>query len=211
MSAQRAKAEATLATVSAAVLIGGASRRMGGDKSRLEFGGAAAVVRTARTLSEIVGEVLVVGGEPPDVAELAGARCVADVAGPQCALRGLVSALAAARSECVLVLATDLPLVTPELLLGLVAWPEADAIVPRDANGLHALCALYRRDSVLEVARDRLARGELALQGLLTSIDTAFIEGAALERLDPEGVALTNVNTPEELAAVRERVAQTSG
>ena len=195
----------TLATVSAVVLTGGASQRMGSDKAHVDFDGISAAERIVRLLAGLVSDVLIVGGSPPAAALAAGARPVADVAGPQCSLRGLVSALAAARSDRVLVVATDLPLLTPDLLLALVAWPEADAVVPRDANGRHALCALYHREPVLAVARERLERGDLALGGLLDAIDTSYLEGEALLRLDPEGAALTNVNTPDDLAAARER------
>jgi len=173
---------------------------MGRDKAHVEFDGTPAAERIARLLAGLVSEVLIVGGSPPAVA---GARAVADVDGPQCSLRGLASALAAASSNRVLVVATDLPFVTPDLLLALVAWPEADAVVPRDANGRHALCALYHRDAVLPLARERLASGVLQLRGLLDAIEPAYVEGEALERLDPDGAVLTNVNTPEELATAR--------
>lgn len=202
MSVGNAESRGTLATVSAAVLTGGASRRMGRDKAHVEFDGAPAAERVARLLAGLVSEVLIVGGAPPPVA---GARVVADVDGPQCALRGLVSALEAAHSDCVLVVATDLPFVTPDLLLALIAWPEADAVVPRDEHGRHALCALYRRDPVLAVARERLESGALDLRGLLDAVVPSYVEGEALARLDPDGVVLTNVNTPDDLAAARAR------
>jgi molybdopterin-guanine dinucleotide biosynthesis protein A len=108
--------------------------------------------------------------------------------------------LDAAAGERVLVVATDLPLVTPALLLALVAWPEGDAVVPRTGDGCHPLCALYRCDTALPVARSRLAAGELKLSGLLDALDTRYLDGRDLERVDPEGIALTNVNTPEDLA-----------
>jgi len=210
MAASRTQISGTLATVSGAVLTGGASRRMGSDKAHLEFDGQPAAGRVARLLAGLVSDVSIVGGSPPQATATVGVRFVADVAGPQCSLRGLVSALSAARSDWVLVVATDLPFVTPELLLALVAWPQADAVVPRDANGRHALCALYHRDPVLAVARERLECGELALAGLLDAVETAYVEGEALERIDPQGAALTNVNTPDELAAARERHARRS-
>jgi molybdopterin-guanine dinucleotide biosynthesis protein A len=117
-------------------------------------------------------------------------------------LRGLVGALAAARSERVLVIATDLPLVSDALLLALVASPEADAVVPRTHEGRHALCGLFLRERVLAVARERFAAGELALHGLLAAIDTRWLEGAELARVDPDGMALANLNTPEDLARI---------
>jgi len=129
---------------------------------------------------------------------------VPDPAGPQCALRGIAAALAATACERVVVVSTDLPLVTPDLLLALVAWPEADAVVPRDASGRHPLCAIYRREPVLAVAQQRLAEGRLQLQGMLDAVGNSVSIGAAdLARVDPDGNALLNVNTPEDLERAR--------
>jgi molybdopterin-guanine dinucleotide biosynthesis protein A len=189
-----------LATVSAALLTGGASSRMGRDKAHVEIDGLPAASHISRLLAGLFEEVLIVGGDPPAAA---CGRRVADPEGPQCPLRGIAGALAAASCERVLVVATDLPLVTADLLLALVAWPEADAVVPRTARGPHPLCALYRREPVLSVARARLADGRLALRGLLDAIDTVTLEEADLARVDPDGTALLNVNTPEDLACAR--------
>jgi len=192
-----AEPEGRLATVAGAVLLGGASARLGRDKARVRLGGVALVTRAARTLGSLCEEVLLVGGDPPPDAP---GRRVPDPEGPACALRGLVGALAWARAERVLVLATDLPLLTPDLLLALVAFREADAVAPRDGAGLHPLCALYCREAVLPVARERLARGELALRGLLDALDCAVLEGADLRAVDPRGCALENANTERDLA-----------
>jgi molybdopterin-guanine dinucleotide biosynthesis protein A len=193
--------EGRIANVSAALLTGGASRRMGADKARLEIAGEPAAVRLAGRLAALFEEVLLVGGEPPPEAR---GRRVADAPGPRSALRGLVAALEAASGERVVVLATDLLGVTPELLLALVAAPEADVVAPRTARGPEPLCALYRRDAVLGEARRRLAAGRLALHELLGALRVHWLEGDDLAAVDPES-ALANVNTPEELLAFRAR------
>jgi molybdopterin-guanine dinucleotide biosynthesis protein A len=125
---------------------------------------------------------------------------VPDEDGPRSALLGLVSALATARAPRVLVVATDLPLLSPDLLLALVAMPEADAVVPRTPDGAHPLCALYARDAVLPVARANLASGRLALSAVLDAVHTAWLEGRELILVDPDGSALLNANRPEDLA-----------
>lgn len=186
-----------LRNVAGAVLTGGASTRMGRDKARLPLGGVAAATRAARLLASIVEDVVIVGGDPP--ADAPGRR-VPDVAGPRSGLRGLVGALAACRAERVLVIATDLPFASRDLLLALVAWPEADAVAPRNADGPQPLCALYRREPVLAAARDALADGRLALRALLDALDTRYLEGDDLAAVDPDGTALLNLNTPEDLA-----------
>jgi molybdopterin-guanine dinucleotide biosynthesis protein A len=183
--------------VSGAVLTGGASTRMGSDKALLAIGGVASATRVARCLARLCEDVVLVGGDPP--ADAPGRRA-RDGDGPRCALRGVVSALEAARAERVWIVATDLPFVTPDLLLALVAWPEADAVVPRSPDGAHPLCALYRREPALAVARRRLAEERLALSGLLDAIATRYLEGDDLRAVDPDGTALTNLNTAADVA-----------
>ena len=187
--------ESRLATVSGAVLVGGASSRMGRDKARLTLDGVANATRLARLVAGLFEEVLLVGGDPPPEAP---GRRVADPEGPVCALRGLVAALEAARGPQVLVVATDLPLLTPDLLLALVAWPEADVVVPRTGQGLHPLCALYRRSAALPAARECLAAGRLRLQEIFEVLDVSSFGPDEVARIDPAGTALLNVNTPED-------------
>jgi molybdopterin-guanine dinucleotide biosynthesis protein A len=193
-----------IGNVSGSLVLGGASAHRGRDPAHLTLGGVAVATRIARTLAELFEEVLLVGGDPPPDAP---GRRVADLDGPRCALRGLASALAAAGAERVLIVATDLPLVTPELLLALVAWPEADAVVPRTAERSHPLCALYRRERVLPLARERLAAGRLAVHDLLEGLETAYLEAEDLKRLDPDGDALSPMNTPDERARLEARLA----
>jgi molybdopterin-guanine dinucleotide biosynthesis protein A len=193
-------AEGRLANVAAALLLGGASSRMGADKAQLELDGEPVATRLATRLSALCEEVLLVGGTPPASAP---GRRVPDPEGPRCALRGLVGALAATRAERVLVVATDLIGVTPDLLLALVAAPAADVVAPRSAAGPEPLCALYRREPALAEARRRLASGELALHALLGALSVHWLEGEDLRALDRSGRALANVNTPEDLAAFR--------
>ncbi len=198
-------AESRIANVSAALLLGGASTRMGRDKAHLPVAGEPASSRLAKLLESLFEDVMLVGGEPPASAP---GRRVADDAGPRCGLLGVATALGAAREERVLVLATDLMAITPELLLGLTAFPEADAVVPRAAGHAQPLCALYRRAPALAAARQCLARGKLALNAMLDGLEVRWLEGADLAALDPEGRALANVNTPADYARLAAREAR---
>ena len=185
------------ARIGGAVLTGGASARMGRDKARLEVGGVAVATRLAGLLATLCEDVALVGGEPP--ADAPG-RFVDDVPGPRCALRGLIGALEAFDTQKVLVVATDLPLLTPELLLALVAWPDADAVVPDPEGGPQPLCALYRREPALARARANFESDRLALRALLDALETDYLGPSDLAAVDPLGRALHNVNTPDDLA-----------
>jgi len=172
--------ESRIANISGAVLTGGGSKWMGSDKAHMEIGGEPAATRLALLLGGIFEDVVLVGGDPPASAP---GRRVPDPEGPACVLRGLVGALEATSAERVLILGSDLPLVTLGLLLALVAWPEADVVAPREGERAHPLCALYRRESVLPVARENLATERLALHALLDAVDVAYLEEDDISRL----------------------------
>jgi molybdopterin-guanine dinucleotide biosynthesis protein A len=195
--------EGRLAEVGAALLLGGASTRMGADKAALALGGVPLAVRTAELLAALFEDVMLVGGTPPPGAP---GRAVADPPGQRCALRGLVAALEAARAPRVLVVATDLPGLTADLLLALVALPAAEVVLPRSAHGLEPLCALYERGAVLPRARAHLAAEAFALHDLLRELQLGTLEGTDLAAVDPDGTALVNTNTPEEWESARRRL-----
>ncbi len=183
-----------LANVAGAVLIGGASSRMGSDKAQRPFGGVAAATRTSQLLATLFDDVMLVGGDAP--ADAIGRR-IDDVAGPRCALRGIIAALGASRAERVLIVATDLPLLTPALLLALVAWPVADVVLPRRGAHIEPLCAVWSRERALGCAHTQLEAGRLALHELVAQLDAHYLEAADLLIADPTAIALTNANTPE--------------
>jgi molybdopterin-guanine dinucleotide biosynthesis protein A len=176
---------------------------MGRDKARLPLEGVPAATHLARMLGTLFEEVLLVGGDPPLDAP---GRPVPDPQGPRCALRGLVGALEGASTERILVVATDLMSLSPPLLLALLVWPEADAVVPRTGGNAQPLCALYRREPLRSLARRRLAAGELALTGLLEEVRVSYLEGPDLLAVDPDGSALFNANTPEEFERLQARL-----
>jgi len=183
--------EGRIANVAGALLVGSVSARV------------AEATRAAHLLDSRFEEVRLVGGELP--ADAPGRR-VRDPDGPRCALRGLVGALDAARAERVLVIATDLPRLTAELLLALVAWPEAAVVAPRAAGRLEPLCAIYARDAVLPRARERLASGRLALHDLVDELDLFALDGDDLRAVDPEGTALARAAAPEEPSRVEAKL-----
>jgi molybdopterin-guanine dinucleotide biosynthesis protein A len=199
VSAEHRRRQGRLGNVSAALLLGGLSRRMGRDKAHLALAGVSFATRIAELLDRLYDEVLLVGGTPPSDAPGRPVPDMENLAASPCALRGLVTALAESRAERVQVVATDLPLVTADLLLALMAWPESQVVLPRDRWGIHPLCAVYQREPVLAAARTRLAAGEYRLRGLLAELDVDYLEGDDLAAVDPNGAALLNVNTPADL------------
>ena len=77
----------------------------------------------------------------------------------------------------------------------------------RTAGGAHPLCALYRVEAVLPIARRNFAANQLALRDVLAAVTTAWLEPEAIAVVDRDGLALSNVNTPEDLAEFERRIA----
>jgi molybdopterin-guanine dinucleotide biosynthesis protein A len=172
--------------VTGVLLVGGASRRFGSPKALARFQGEVLGERAHRVLEDAFGRVLVVGKAGD------GLRLPFDVVDDGSEVRapivGLVAALRVAATDVSVVLPTDMPLVSPELLHRLAEGVEgADAAVPQTGP----LPGAYRK-SALPVLERRVAAGELALYRALEELSVRVVE------MDEE--ELRNVNTPADLA-----------
>lgn len=184
----------------AAILAGGRARRLGGaEKSSLLVGHATILERQLDALTGVAARVFVVARDPASV-DARGLRVVPDRLPGAGALGGLYTALVEAESPHVLVLACDLPFLTPALLATLagMAGDEHDAVVPRTADGRQPLCAIYAR-RLADTVRRQVESGHLKIQDLLAAIRLRELGPDDLARLDPDGRLFHNVNTPGDL------------
>src|SRR5256885_4416960 len=92
------------------ILVGGASSRMGKDKSQLLFSGQTAVERLTRELAAVTAKVSLVGSRSENLPS--GFKIVSDVHQRWGALGGIHAALSAAGTEWTIVVACDLPFVS---------------------------------------------------------------------------------------------------
>ncbi len=182
-----------------AVLAGGASRRMGADKARLELAGSSLGERAVETLRTQMEEVVVVSRELGDHADL-GAPEIADLVPGKGPLGGLNAALDHARGRPVFLLACDLPVVGPELVAYLLesALPvlgDVGAVVPTLGGRTQPLCGVYAAVCQPELEQ-RLTAGELRVLELVEAVGPMRVElhrELAFYRDD----LLDNVNDPE--------------
>jgi molybdopterin-guanine dinucleotide biosynthesis protein A len=184
----------------AAVLAGGASRRMGRDKATLHVGGVALAAGVLAAAARVADPVVLVAPEGHPARDL-GARVVTDPGeGP---LAALAAALAALEAGHVLALAGDHPGLAVELLAHLVALaPRGEAVACRRGPRLEPLVAVYRRAPALAAARARLAGPApgRSLLGLLDDLDTVVVEEAEWRALDPGGRSFVDLDDPGDLA-----------
>ncbi|MDR1130940.1 MAG: molybdenum cofactor guanylyltransferase, partial [Oscillospiraceae bacterium] len=190
----------------AVILAGGASRRMGKDKALLRLEGRTFLERIAESLSGL-GEVLLSVG-PSRRYECARLRTVEDrtgICGPGgCGpMGGLYSALSVCKSERLLAVSCDMPLLTRDFVEYLLSYVEDgyDAVVPVTRDGREQpLCAVYskRTAGILEA---RLAKGDCSIMNALEEMKVKRVSLRHSAYADAEKI-LSNVNTPEEYAAL---------
>lgn len=184
----------------AVILAGGQARRLGGrDKSALAIGGRRLLDRQLAALGPVATRVTIVGG-PPERFAGCGVPVVPDLVAGAGPLGGVYTALAQATTARVLILACDLPFVTAPFLeyLG-SAGHECDVTLPRNAHGLHPLCAAWARATRPVIGR-LLDQGVRKVRDALGALRLHVVEGEALEAFDPDGRLLHNINTPDDLA-----------
>ncbi len=184
------------------VVAGGASSRMGADKARLVLGGSSLAERAARRLAAVCREV-VIADRGRGVAP--GWRSIEDGPGRGPAA-GLLGAAREAPGRPLLVLGCDLPAVPEALLAALAACRDADCAAPRTERGVEPLVCRYG-SRALAALTEQVAAGRYALRRLFERRDLVveLIEGEDLVRFGDPAEMLTNLNTPEDLAAFRRR------
>ncbi len=181
--------------IEAFILAGGASSRMGSDKSQLLLDEQTFVERIATTLRMVTDSVSLVGASNNSTLPT-----VADVYPKWGALGGLHAALTACRREWAIVVACDLPLVTAELFERLASLrDEHDAVVPVQPDGRpQPLAALYRVDPCRRVATELIEAGRRRPLDLLESVHTRWVEFIEIANLTQAERFFVNINTPED-------------
>ena len=209
---QGAAAAGPIAGVSAAILAGGASRRMGQDKALLPWGtepggteqGGTVIGHLASVLRPLFDEVLLVAHDPSPY-EFLGLPAVRDREAGLGPLGGIEAALRASSNPRVFVVACDMPFLEPALIRFMAALadaparvPAALAVVPFLGDGRpEPLHALYDR-RLLPLVERLLAAGERRVQALLVAADVRRVGAEEVRRFADLERVFANLNRPED-------------
>jgi FdhD protein len=197
--------------ITAAVLAGGRSMRMGVDKTLLSVDGRTLVARVCDAVGEVCAQTVVVTNRPEALEDARlpdGVRVLRDEVAYQGPLGGLVTAMDAADTEWVLAVAADMPHLEPGIVRALwEARDSGDVVVPVSEKGPEPLLALYRVPACKAPAHRVLETGRRRLVALFGHVTVVEVPLEALRAADPELLSLVNVNTPADLADARDAVA----
>lgn len=182
----------TLNEVSAVVLAGGYSRRMGRDKAALQLGGKTLIELQTEKLERIgVRDIMLSGWTEARP----GTRTIPDVY-PHCGpLSGLHACLREAKYPACLIVSVDLPLIPEETLTALVAAHAGGITALRHGERLEPLAAVY--DSSLSREAEKILLSERrAVMRLMDCCQVRELDYTGDESL------LINCNTPEDFERI---------
>ncbi|MCY4023998.1 MAG: molybdenum cofactor guanylyltransferase [Anaerolineaceae bacterium] len=185
-----------------AINAGGQSRRMGRDKALVQLDGRPMLEHVIERVSGLgQAQTLLVSNDHEAHARF-GLPMVRDSLPDGGSLGGIYTALMHSHYGHTLVVACDMPFLSPTLLRYMLALCEGgyDVIVPRVDGFPQGLHAVYSQACIAPV-RAQIEAGRLKVIGFYDQVRVRYLDEDEWRPLDPTGRALGNINTPEELAA----------
>jgi len=191
-----------MAELTAFVLAGGQSSRMGCDKALLELDGQRLIERMLSIARAVDPDARIVGSRE----KFSSYAEVVEDEFPGCGpLAGIHAALHSSRTELNVILAVDMPFVEPKFLrylAGQTVASGATVTLPQVHGRWQPLCAAYRRNFA-EVAGTSLREGKYKIDPLFRQVEVRAIGEKELCEQGFLAQMFQNLNTPEDLNPVR--------
>ncbi len=184
--------------LTAAIMAGGKSSRMGQDKSFVMFQGETLIERVKARVSGLGDELILITNNHEAYAHL-DLPMFADIYPDHGPLGGIFTAVSHASHPHVLVVACDMPWLHPALLRHMIdVRHEADIVAPRWDRFPEPLHAIYGK-SCLAPIRIRLAEKRLKITGFWGQVQVRYVDREESARFARNGRSFTNINTLQEL------------
>jgi molybdenum cofactor guanylyltransferase len=187
--------------ISAVLLVGGESRRMGRDKATLLFRGKPLWQIQLELLRKLEPTEIFVSARADPVWRPAGVQFVADGPPSRGPMSGLAASLAKVHAKHLLALAVDMPFITEEYLKLLYSRIEPGrGVIARTEDRFEPLAAIYPQEALAEVQRT-LTGTDFSLQAMANRL----VAGGKLRVISvttQEREFFLNMNDPSDLATL---------
>jgi len=181
---------------------------MGGkNKALLSLGGQTILDRLYNTFQGLFDEVLLVTKDPVQYLSW-DFMIVSDLFPLPSSLTGIHAGLFHASATHAFITACDTPFLRPELIKALLdeLEPKWDVIMPVTEQGNQPLCAIYSKRCIKPIER-QLKNGDPKILNFFPKIKVKEIPEAELRSADPHLISFFNINTPEDLTASEQMLA----
>jgi molybdopterin-guanine dinucleotide biosynthesis protein A len=183
--------------ISAAILAGGKSRRMGRNKALLHFRGKPLITRVYEAVHPLFEDIFLVT-DNSGLFDAVPCPKIPDRVPGKGPISGVDAALRHSRNPYVLVVGCDAPFLSSSLLERLaVETGEADLVIPIGPNGPEPLCAVYGKEC-LPLIEESLRTGDCSMMSLIGRLRRREVSREEVAAIDPGFLSFRNVNTPRD-------------
>ena len=192
--------------LSAVILAGGKSRRIGTDKAFLQYKGQPFIKMIATELHRVATEVAVVIGRKDKrlFKEVLGpaVRIVKDEYDLGNPMGGMITGADSVRNPYVVFVGCDCPLLNAEVLryLHSLAFGHSAAIPIWENGNTEPPCSVYNSEEARNASRQALYEGRIGCKNLISYLrDPVYVSVDKLRKYDGSLGSLVNVNTENDL------------
>ena len=197
----------------ALLLAGGKGSRMGfKEKALIDIDGRPLISYVIDALEKVVDNIIisvrdtqqgkVLGEFLPDY------KFTYDASENKGPISGILSGLEACEDEYCFIAACDMPFLDEKVIRMLFQQCEDyDATIPRWDDGfLEPLHAVYSTEPMIRETKKAIERDEKIILAPLSGLNVNYVEIDDIKNIDPDLRTFMNVNTPEDLRSVMERM-----
>ncbi|MFQ5334747.1 MAG: molybdenum cofactor guanylyltransferase [Flavobacteriales bacterium] len=187
--------------ITAIILAGGRSSRMGRDKGLLKINNCTLVERTVQLLEQVCRQITIITNNP--VYQNFGIPLYPDVLKGCGPAGGIHAGLSHTQTQFNLLLACDMPFLSGELLNQLIQYIDGDseAIVPVFKHTPQPLCAIYSKQTLYKF-ENYILQGHLKMRWIIEQLNTKYITiDRGLDCYAPK--LFENINTEEDLLRIK--------
>jgi len=187
--------------MTALILCGGKSTRMGRAKAFLPYRGTSIITHIVDLVSKLFSEVLLVTNEPElfDGIEIDTVKDIIPHRGP---LGGILSGLLIASYHRSFVMACDMPFVDSALITDMVKkGHNSDMLVLMHDKGIEPLIGVYSKDCINHL-EESLFSGKISLHEIALGLNTQVMFCSALSNRDKNLLPpYFDIDTPQDYTA----------
>ena len=187
--------------ITAIILAGGKSLRLGRNKALETIGGKSLIEYVIERLRPLTNRFLIVTSQgQSDLPVIYDAEVLVDIYPGKGPLVGIYTGLLASRTSHNAVVAGDMPFINIELLRYMIELsPDFDVVIPRLREGMiEPLHAVYSKNC-LNNMKTQLEQGYLKISYLLDTVRVRYVEIAECQKFDPQLLTFFNINSQSDL------------
>lgn len=187
--------------MTAIILVGGKSKRMGTNKAFLKLQGKSFLELQIELLQKLFDEVIISANSPEDY-EGFGLPVVTDIYPEKGPLGGIYTGLMNSQSNHAFIIACDMPFIDPDLINSLMNLVDKyDVVVPENRGRFEPLHAFYSKNCI-PVIKEQLDKNILKITDFYSQVNVKKVVMETLHTDVKSNEPLTNLNTIDEYKTI---------